>query len=365
MRILFLTRFTRLGASSRYRCYQFSCALKERGHEVEFAPLLDDEYLRRLFSKRPRPLMRIMFAYLRRLYDVIRSGRYDLAVVQYEAFPWMPVFLERLLFFFNRNVVLDLDDAWHERYARNRLLRGKIPWLMRRSRAVVAGSEVIASFSRRFNERTVLVPTVVDVRKYVPNHQKSTRWAAEIVWVGSPVTAKLLLPHRKVWQSIGEAYPEVCFKFIGAGEQFRMEGVRYRVVPWLETTETEEVASADIGIMPLQDEPFQRGKCALKIIQYMAAGLPVVASPIGANNDVVQDGETGFLPASEEEWGKALSALIEDHALRRRMGSAGRKRAEQLYCIETAVPILEAVFSSAAELSEHTSRPVFEPKKSA
>jgi glycosyltransferase involved in cell wall biosynthesis len=364
MRILFLTRYARLGASSRYRCLQFSSALKERGHEVEFAPLLDDEYIRRLYSKGPRPLMRIMLAYLRRFRDVIRAGGYDLVVLQIEAFPWMPVFLERLLFFFNRNVVLDLDDAWYEHYSKNCLLRGKIPWLMRRSRAVVAGSEVIADFSGRFNERTVLVPTVVDVQKYFPNHTESTRRAAEIVWMGTPVTAKLLLPYRKVWQAISEVHPEVCFKFIGAGEQFRMEGVRYRVVPWLETAEAEELAGADIGIMPLQDEPFQRGKCALKIIQYMAAGLPVVASPIGANKDVVQEGETGFLPASEEEWVKALSALIEDHALRRRMGSAGRKRAEQLYSIEAAVPILEAVFSSAAELNERTSRPVFGPKKS-
>jgi glycosyltransferase involved in cell wall biosynthesis len=186
----------------------------------------------------------------------------------------------------------------------------------------------------------------------------------EIVWIGSPVTEKLLLPYRKVWQSISEAYPEVSFKFIGVGKQFCVEGVRYRVVPWSEATEVEEVAGADIGIMPLQDEPFQRGKCALKIIQYMAAGLPVVASPIGANNDVVQRGVTGFLPASEEEWVKALSALIEDYVLRRRMGSAGRKRAEQLYSIETAVPILEAVFSSAAELGQRTSRLGFEPKKS-
>ncbi len=364
MRILFLTRYTRLGASSRYRCYQFSGALRNRGHEVAFAPLLDDEYLHRLFSKRRRPLLRILFAYLRRFRDVIRAGGYDLAVLQFEAFPWMPVFLERLLFFFNRNVVLDLDDAWYEVYARNRFLKGKIPWLMRRSRAVVAGSEGIANFSRRFNDRTVLVPTVVDVRKYVPNHQESAQRTAEIVWIGSPATSKLLLPYRKVWQSISEAYPEVCFKFIGAGEQFRLEGVRYRVVPWLEATEAEEVAMADIGIMPLQDEAFQRGKCALKIIQYMAAGLPVVASPIGANNDVVQEGETGFLPASEEEWVKALSAMIEDRALRRRMGNSGRKRAEQLYSIETAVPILEVVFSSAAELSEGASRSVFEPNKS-
>jgi glycosyltransferase involved in cell wall biosynthesis len=355
MRILFLTRFTRLGASSRYRCYQFSRALEERGHEVEFAPLLDDEYLRRLYSQRARPLMRIMFAYLRRLFDVIRSGGYDLTVLQFEAFPWMPVFLERPLFFFSRNVVLDLDDAWHERYAKSRLLRGKIPWLMRRSRAVVAGSEMIASFSRRFNDRTALVPTVVDVHKYVPSRQESTQLATEIVWIGTPVGEKLLLSYRKVWQAISEAYPEVCFKFIGAREQFRMEGVRFRVVPWLETTETEELAGANIGIMPLQDEPFQRGKCALKIIQYMAAGLPVVASPIGANNSVVQVGETGFLPASEAEWVRALSALIEDHALRRRMGGAGRKRAEHLYCVETVAPILEAVFSTAAELRDSAS----------
>jgi glycosyltransferase involved in cell wall biosynthesis len=358
MRILFLTKYSTAGASSRYRCYQFAETLKARGHQAEFSHLLDGEYMRRLFSGRRPPVVGLVQAFLRRLSAVLKASRYDLVVMQLEAFPKLPTFMEWPLFFFNSNVVLDCDDAWHVVYAQQPLLQSKFPWLMLHSRAVVAGSGVIADYARQFNPHTVMIPTVVDIRKYAAERNGRPRSGVEIAWVGSPVTAKLVTPFQVVWRRICEKFPEVHFKFIGAGEELRLEGTRYRAVPWLEATEAEELATADIGIMPLQDNPFHRGKCALKILQYMAAGLPVVASAIGANTDVVLEGETGFLPKTEEEWVEALSKLIRDRDLRKRMGQRGRERVEQCYSIEAAIPILERVFFSAIAKSKNSAEEV-------
>ncbi len=293
--------------------------------------------------------MTLAFAFMRRLRAVIYAWQYDVVVLQCEAFPRMPTLLERLLFFFNSNVILDIDDAWYEVYADKPYLRSKFPWLMRKSRAVVAGSRILAEFAARFSHSVTIVPTVVDMTRYVSKQPQEKEVAGlEIVWLGSPPNSKLLLPDQNVWQRLSKMYPNLVFKFVGVWDDFHLEGVRYRVVQWSETTEAQEIGSADIGIMPLRDEPFYRGKCAKKIIQYMAAGLPVVASAVGANVDVVLEGETGFLVTSEAEWVTALSALIEDAGLRQRMGERGRSRAGKLYSIDAVFPVLEAVLAGVA-----------------
>jgi glycosyltransferase involved in cell wall biosynthesis len=348
MRICFLTKYATAGASSRDRCYLFADVLRRNGHGVDFSYLLGDDYVYRIHSGRRASPIGLAFALIRRLGAVINAGKYDVVVLQYEAFPRMPMLWERLLFFFNSNVILDIDDAWYEVYADKPHLRSKFPWLMGRSRAVVAGSRILAEFATQFNDRVITVPTVVDITKYLPKQPEEKVASLEIVWIGTPLNSKLLLPNQRVWQYLSGAYPNLVFKFIGVWNNFHLEGVRYRVIEWSEATEAQEIRSADIGIMPLQDQPFHRGKCAKKIIQYMAAGLPVVASAVGANVDVIREGETGFLVTSDVEWVRALSALIEDASLRQRMGERGRSRAEKLYSIGAVFPVLEAVFAEVA-----------------
>jgi glycosyltransferase involved in cell wall biosynthesis len=348
MRICFLTKYATAGASSRDRCYQFAEPLRRKGHSVDFSHLLGNDYVYRLYSRRRVSAIRLVFAFMRRLRAIISSGKYDVVVLQCEAFPRMPALLERLLFFFNSNVILDIDDAWYEIYTDKPHLCSKFPWLMGRSRAVVAGSRILATFAMQFNDRVITVPTVVDITRYVPKQSEEKVTGLEIVWLGSPPNSKLLLPNQGVWRCLSKRYPNLVFKFVGVWDDFHLEGVRYRLVQWSEATEAQEIRSADIGIMPLQDEPFLRGKCAKKIIQYMAAGLPVVASAVGANVDVVQEGETGFLVTSEAEWVTALSTLIEDAGLRQRMGERGRSRAEKFYSIDAVFPMLEAAFAGVS-----------------
>jgi len=352
MRICFLTKYTAAGASSRYRCYQFADSLGRRGHTVDFMYLLSDDYVRRLYSGRRQSFRDVASAYVRRLRDVVRARKYDLVVLQYESFPRLPTLFERVLFVFNRNVVLDIDDAWHAVYADRPLLRSKIAWLMRRSRAVIAGSRVLADHSMKFNRNTMMIPTVVDPSKYKPKPRQPPARQVEIVWIGTPLNAILLHSQQRAWQQLSGRYPNLVFKFIGAGQRFHIEGIRFRIIPWSEETESSEIASADIGIMPLRDDAFARGKCAFKIIQYMASGIPVVASAIGANTDVVMEGETGFLASSERDWVSSISRLIENPDLRQTMGQKGRLRVERFYSIEAVWPLIEDTYAKVVGIDK-------------
>lgn len=331
--------------------------LERRGHKVDAFPLLGDDYLLRLFARQTTSLLSIVISVTRRFRDIFRARRYDVVVVEKELVPWLPTWFERILLRLNPHVIVDYDDAVYVRYAKIPILRSKISWLMRHSRAVVAGNCYIAEYALRYNANTFIIPTVVDVAKYHPRRETKRDNTIEVVWIGTPVTSRLLHSLALVFAQLTARYPRLYFKFIGAGDQFRMDGVRLRIGSWSEEREAQELAEADIGIMPLEDTDFQRGKCALKIIQYMAAGLPVVASPVGANVDVVREGEAGFLAGSDEEWIKALTSLIENESLRKQLGQNGRKRAEDLYSLQVALPMLEAVFRRAASAGRTRNSP--------
>ena len=346
MNICYLTKYCELGASSRYRSYQFAPLFRAKGHTVDMYPMFDRDYLTSLYESRTRSLRHVLPRLLRRLVDLWRSRSYDLVVMEKEAFPWIPGPIERVLLSPQTQLVLDFDDAIYRKYEGLPWLRSKIPRLMARSQAVVVANRDIEAYATRYNDRTVLVPTVVDVDRYRPRTPPTAN--AEplvIVWIGTPVTAEIARRFEPTWQAVSHAVPNVTFRFIGAGPAFSLRDVRYEVISWSEQAEADLLATASIGIMPLEDTPFQRGKSALKIIQYMAVGIPVVASPVGANTDVVRDKESGFLAHTPDDWVEAIGRLATDREARERMGQRGRQLAVRDYSLQTAFPILERLFS--------------------
>jgi glycosyltransferase involved in cell wall biosynthesis len=217
---------------------------------------------------------------------------------------------------------------------------------MRRAAVVVAGNDYLAEHARRAGAKRVeIIPTVVDDLRY-PQATGSTNPAEfRIGWIGAPVTVDYLLavePALKQLVSDGSS-----LTVIGAESPF---SGRFPVEtrPWLETTEAAELARLDAGILPLPDEPFERGKCGYKLIQYMACGLPVVASPVGANVQIVEHGVDGFLANTQSEWITALETLRIDPALRRRFGTAGRARISARYSLGVTAPLLLETLESAA-----------------
>lgn len=357
-RILFLTKYTRAGASSRYRTFQFLPFLQQAGLHCEAAPLFDERYLLARYAAGRAHLIDVARALLRRLLQLAEARRFDLLVIEYELLPYFPAWIERLLSRRGIRYVVDYDDALFHQYDRHRvelvrsLLGGKIAAVMRGAQLVTAGNEYLGDYAARAGARWVEhVPTVVDLRRYEPRPAARAGEPVIIGWIGSPATAKYL-------DVIREPLLQVCrntgarIRLIGAPAG-TLAGVPVEACPWHEATETHGIATFDIGIMPLVDGPWERGKCGFKLIQYMACGLPVVASPVGVNRRIVEPGVHGFLAADEQEWICALTTLVRDAALRSRMGAQGRLQVESSYSTQVVAPRLAQLLVQAAGTAQN------------
>ena len=229
------------------------------------------------------------------------------------------------------------------------MLGGKHPALIRGAALVVAGNEYLAGFARRAGAKNVeIVPTVIDLNRYslpveYPVIDKSA--PLRIGWIGQRSTASFLLPYKQLFERISSTG---MARFVAIGIDASSLGLPMKSVPWSEQTEVACIADCDVGIMPLLDGAFERGKCGYKLIQYMACGLPVVASPVGVNRQIVQHGVNGFLTDTLEQWEQALQTLAADADLRRRMGKAGRIKVEKEYCIQVTGPKLTAMLARIA-----------------
>lgn len=334
MKILALPRYGGIGASSRYRLLQFVPLLEDAGHVVQVRSLLKDRYLERLYAQGRRPAGTVAAGYARRLWQSRDDQSFDTVICEQEAFPYLPVHFDRRAWRGAHRLFLDYDDAAYVRYQRIPLLRDKIARLMVEADGVVVGNSHLADYAEQFSKRVEVIPTVVDLARYPNKPRVATDDTLRIAWIGTPVTARLLEPLLPAFEKVQKEHPKVVFRFIGAGAVISMNGLRTETPGWSEETEVELLAECDLGIMPLPDTEFARGKCGLKLIQYMACWLPVVASPIGVNCEIVTDGHNGFFASGPGEWAEALHCLIANAELRTRMGVAARKRVEGRYTLE-------------------------------
>jgi glycosyltransferase involved in cell wall biosynthesis len=352
-KVLLLTQYGTLGSSSRVRCYQYLDHLESMGWQFVIEPLFGNDYVQELYWDRISRWA-VIRAYARRLGLLLGRERYDLIWLQREALPWFPAWVEKALLRGRAPVVIDLDDAWFHRYDLHRwrvvrwLLSDKVDRIVRQARLVVVGNDYLAERMRVAGARRVeQLPSVVDALKYRPKSSRDApRSGVVIGWIGSPATAHHLAAIGSVLREIiQESGAHVVA--VGARND-QLEGLPIEVHPWTEATEANEISRFDVGIMPLPDAPFERGKCGYKLIQYMAAGIPVVASRVGASASIVRDGIDGFLVSSPAEWTNALKTLSGDPGLRERMGASARRRAEEGFSVQCAAPRLEQLLSSAA-----------------
>jgi glycosyltransferase involved in cell wall biosynthesis len=200
---------------------------------------------------------------------------------------------------------------------------------MEASDAVWAGNRHLADAAASINGHVSLLPTSIRPDRYDVAAEKP-RNHVDLVWIGSSATRKYLVEALPAMEALAQRYPQLRMKIVA---DFDLETRDLVTLPvtWSEAVEARELAASHIGIAPMPDNPWTRGKCALKILQYMAAGLPVVASPAGVNRDVVIDGETGYLAASRDQWTDALQKLVCDAGLRERQGRLGRQRVLESY----------------------------------
>ena len=352
-KILMLPRYGGLGASSRVRFLQYVPFLTGAGYQVDVAPLLSDEYVRRTYQGR-RAFGVIMQSYFGRMLTMGRMASYDLLWVEKELWPWLPAFLERAGTRMAGRVVVDYDDAIFHRYDHHasaivrRMLGSKIDEVMRYADAVTVGNAYLGDRARcAGSEKQLWLPTVVDLERYgtPPNAEKDDPLV--IGWIGSPATAAYLQLVAPALESLSRQYQIRCLAIGARADQ--LQGTPFESVSWSEGDEVAQLQRFDIGIMPLPDEPWERGKCGYKLIQYMACGLPVVASPVGINREIVRHGENGFQATKEPEWIEALQTLVADAALRASMGMMGRQLVEDVYSLQAQAPRLQTLFRELVE----------------
>src|SRR5271157_458537 len=310
MRVLCLTVGPDSEPSSRFRIHQWLEPLRASAIEVEIRPRASRRYLELGYGLHPFPgpiragwaALQFARVCLRRLWDLWDARRYDLLLLQKETFPFG---MERLLSHFGLRPVFDFDDAIYLRpdlaYGLGRRLRTfadaltrrdrALPALLARCHSVLAGSPNLAAYAGAYCERVRLLPTVVETRSYRVRPVRRTG-PLTIGWIGAPPNVVYLDPLRPVLKELAERFP-LRLLLLGPAH-FECPGVEVRCRPWRHYASLEDEVSDlnafDIGLMPLRDDAFAAGKCALKAIQYMACGIPVVASPVGVNAEVVRDG---------------------------------------------------------------------------
>ncbi len=330
--VLALTRYDRLGASSRVRVLQYIPYLARQGLNVRVHALFSDADLRRLYKEGRRSFPRLTSALVRRIAAVIGGHRGDVVWLQQELFPFLPYAFEAALLA-GKKLVVDFDDAQHLYYKDRLFCAHKIENLMRRAHAVTVGSPMMAQVAREAGARNVtLVYSAVDTAAF-PAHSPAPR-PFTVGWIGTPMTAHQSL--HVVREPLGRFLRETGSKaiFIGMDEsQFPdLPGER---IAWSEAAEQAALPRLSVGICPLEDNPWTRGKSGYKIIQYMAAGKPTLTSPVGIAADIVEDGVTGFHCQTADDWYRRLLQLHDTPSALAAQGAESRRRAETKY--DTAI----------------------------
>ena len=354
MRILALTRYERLGSSSRVRFYQYFPYLRAQGLEILSKPFFTNAYIQDLYAGHASSLKELFSAYFRRLVVLTRSSSFDILWVEKELLPMLPAGFEALLRVFKIPYVVDYDDAVFHRYDMNpnRLIRmflkHKIDHVMRHAALVIAGNQYLADRAIIAGaHRVASLPSVVDVSQYAlkPSAVESV---FRVGWIGAPITVPNL---DLIRDAVTMLHREVDFQVIlmGAGTANPFPHIPVTNLSWSEETELSIGEIFDVGVMPLIDGPFERGKCGYKLVQYMAGGISVIASPVGVNRQIIEPGVNGYLAESTQDWLVALRDLMNNVQKCLDMGLAGRQKAEQMYNLQVTAPKLMNLLSSVTK----------------
>ena len=344
MKIALLTKYGDMAASTRQRFLQYQPFLLAGGIETVPRALLDNAYLRKIYSEGRQNRAHVASRYMSRLNWLRSNPDVDAIWLHCEAFPFLPSLAERFINLPGKPIIFDFDDAIFHNYDlhTNRLVRfalgQKLKTTISQANIAFCGNAYLADYARALCSQIEIVPTVVDTSIYCPMPEGQPKNAkVNIGWIGTPST----------WTQYMHCMLPI-FTEMAAKEHARLAvmGADCNAQPhplldfldWTADGEVPFLQNVDIGVMPLTDTPWARGKCGYKLIQYMACGLPVVASPVGVNRDIVEHGVNGFLAETDAEWAAALNTLLGDADLRRRMGAAGREKIEREYSLQIYGP---------------------------
>lgn len=341
--------------SQRFRVEEYFSLLEKNGISFETTEFLDIKAWQILYTQGSvlQKAAAVFKGYLKRLNWVLfKSAKFDYVFIHREAAPLgPPIFEWWLAKIKGKKIIYDFDDAiWIPNVTEgNQIARfakcfWKVKWICKWSYRVSAGNDFLASFAKQYNKNVVLNPTCVDTEnKYnVPASQHNN--PVVIGWTGSHSTIQFLavgIPAIKKLEALHQfRFLIICDK----RPEFDIKSLEFK--PWNKQTEMEDLSQIDIGIMPLKEDAWSEGKCGFKLIQYMALGIPAVASPVGVNKEIIDEGGNGFLCQTDEEWINRLTELLKDHQKRIDFGKKGREKIVKKYSIASNTTNFLSLFSN-------------------
>ena len=342
-KILFVVQFPKcISPSQRFRVELYENILKENNLQFDTTYFIDDSTRRVIYRKGFyfQKTWGVMKGFMRRIAGLFTIGKYDFIFIQREASPLGPPIFEwiyaKLL---RKKLIYDFDDAlWIPHLPGNNewLNRFKAFWktssICKWAHVVSTGNRYLYDYARQFNNNVILNPTCVDtVRQHNLVKDQHTE-KITIGWTGSFSTLPYLKEILDVLLDLEKKYSFDFVVIADRNPELPLKGFRF--LEWSKDTEIQDLLGLNIGVMPLTESEYTKGKCGFKLIQFLALGIPVAASAVGVNTNIVEQNENGFLCTGKEEWMKALETLLQDADLRQKMGKAGREKIQQQYSVE-------------------------------
>ncbi len=343
MKLLSFTKYSYEGPSSRYRFYNYVNCFAKENISLHIEPFFSSAYLKK--NNIGKKTFYVLTAYLQRMFKLIillsMPKQYDLVLIEYELFPYFPAVFEKLLHLRGIRYIVDYDDAIFHKYDQHEnvvvrwFLKEKIGQIMHDAEAVVVCNPYLEMYAKQYNNDTFRLPTVVLLDKYKTIMDKYKRDDAQVFtigWIGSKSTSAYVVEILPAMEKFASKH-EVQFNLVGFDDSLVNDEMRKRchinMVPWSEESEVEGILTFDVGIMPLKDDAWARGKCGFKLVQYMSCKKPVIASPVGMNSSLVIDGKNGFLAETVDEWVSAFERVYLDEQLRVKMGDTNFQKVER------------------------------------
>ena len=326
----------------RFRFEQYLNFLQHNGYEINFSNLLSEND-DKVFYEKGRYASKfwvIVKTFWKRCLLFFSIYKYDVIFIFREAYFTKTIFFETWYKkLSNAKFIFDFDDSiWIDTISEG---NKKFAWLKDASKTsklialcnlIFAGNEYLADYARKYNKQVIIVPTTIDTQEYtLKNYNQAYSNKICIGWSGSFSTIQHFCFAIPALLILKEKYgANIFFKVIG-DKNFEHQLLGIKGMAWNKEDEIKELQSFDIGIMPLPDDEWTKGKCGLKGLQYMALGIPTIMSSVGVNKDIIDDGVNGFLASNTEEWVEKISLLIESTPLRKKIGNAGRLTVEERY----------------------------------
>lgn len=321
--IVFFPKYSPKGASSRYRIYEYLNYFDTEGINYSVFPLFEDWYLDSIHKHKSKLTIfpKLMAAYIKRLYKILTLKKKSIAYIGAELFPYLPYGFEKILKFKRIPYIIEFDDAIFHNYDKFPILRNKTGKVIKNASHVITGSRYLSDYARQFNVNVTQIPTCIDAEKYrdaIPHD--SNKFI--IGWIGSYASTPALLSVVGALKKLAK-YIDFELRLIGFDPIYtdRIKDLPFNLIEWSEDSEVKNMLDFSVGIMPLKDTPFSRGKCAFKLVQYMAVGIPTISTPLQSNIDI-DNGIGNLFATTEDEW---INAFLEIAANRSKFKSIGQK----------------------------------------